>query len=144
VNSWRTIRLAGGDEAKAATTQSGLRVPIIFHEGEEVNLTKIMNHIKDQFDDPTDTCEDEEQAPARRQNTDRRVEWHERRGRVIVRWTDETKKRKVDSKKFVVGSLSSDGAPKSMVEYAREKEDMLRQARKFWDENDTTGKARFD
>jgi hypothetical protein len=138
---WRKIKI-DDDEVLAATTRSGLRVPIIFKDGQETNFTKVMNYIKNQFDDPSVVAQDEVQAPVGGQ-TDRRVEWNEQQGRVVVRWTDSATRRKVDSKQFVVGPLSADGAPKPLVSYAREKEAMLMTAREFWNENDKTKRPRF-
>ena len=122
-----------------------MRVPIIFNGDQETNFTKVMNYIKDQFDDPSVVAEDEVQAPVGPVGgqTDRRVEWNEQQGRAVVRWTDSATRRKVDSKQFVVGPLSADGAPKPMVSYAREKRTMLMTAREFWNENDKTKRPRF-
>jgi hypothetical protein len=116
---WRKIKI-DDDEVLAATTRSGLRVPIIFKDGQETNFTKVMNYIKDQFDDPSVVAEDEVQAPVGGQ-TDRRVEWNEQQGRVVVRWTDSATRRKVDSKQFVVGPLSADGAPLNRWSHMRER-----------------------
>ena len=75
---WRKIKLSDDDEVLAATTRSGLRVPTMFNDGQETNFTKVMNYIKDQFDDPSDVAQDEVQAPVG--------------GRQIVVWSGRSSK----------------------------------------------------
>ena len=136
---WSTIKLANGEEVKAATTQRGLRVPLMFDDEGENNLTKVLSYIKEAFDDDDTSGLGEMPAVSpSAEMPDRRVEWNEKTSRFVVRWTDEKKKRRSDSKHFTVVALAEDGAPKGMAEYSIDMGVMRKRAREFWDTKDQT------
>ena len=141
---WSTNKLANGEEVQAATTQRGLRVPLMFDDEGENNLTKVLSHIEEAFDDDDTSGLGEMPAVSpSAEIVDRRVESNEKTSRFVVRWIDSDKKRRADSKQFKVVALAGDGAPKGMAEYSIDMGVMRKRAREFWDENDMSSRPRF-